>query len=93
MSKFKLNFNNPKTYTGYDLTPLPKMSFTSNRACTMSEKKFNKWLLENATNYTKDDDYMSHMVSCVNIDNMSMADRDMLNIILFGSESVMIDYD
>ena len=92
MEKFKLSFDNPKSYTGMSLTPLPKMSFTSNRSCTISKKKFSQWLIENTKEQVKNDDYKSTLVSCVNYLNMSKADYDMLNLFLFGETSVQIDY-
>ena len=90
---FTLNAKNPKSITGRSLTPLPKMNYSTNRSAINSEKKFSKWLYDNALEEVKGDNYRTTLVKALNPSRLSNADQDFLNLVLFNDTDAKISYE
>jgi len=69
--------------SGRKLSPAPKIDATTSRRINASIKRIDKWLLEECKKETANNDYVQTLLKAVNLNNMSPADRDMLNEILF----------
>jgi len=90
---FTLNAKNPKSISGRSLTPLPKMNYATNRTISTSEKKFAQWLYDNALDEVKGDNYRTTLVKALNPSNLSPADKDFLNLVLFDQTNSKIIYE
>jgi hypothetical protein len=90
---FTLDAKNPKSISGRNLTPLPKMNYSTNRTIINSEKKWNQWLYENALEEVKGDSYQTDLVKAVNPMRLSPADKDFLNMVLFNDTNTKISYE
>lgn len=73
-----------KSKSGRVLTP-PKLNpMTSDRVATNNLRKIDAWLISEAKKEVSGDDYLATLVDGMNPKNVSPADRDMLNEIIFG---------
>jgi predicted ABC-type ATPase len=90
---FTLDAKNPKSISGRNLTPLPKMNYSTNRTIINSEKKWNQWLYDNALEEVKGDSYQTVLVKAVNPVRLSPADKDFLNMVLFNQTNSKITYE
>lgn len=76
----------PTTLSGRRCSPFPKVDCTTNRRAIFTLKRVEEWLIANAieeANYKKDE-YCGRMFENTNIKNLSQADKDAMNIYLFG---------
>jgi hypothetical protein len=87
-----LNFNNPISITGTRLTPLPKQNISA----VNYNKKFTLWLIENAKLECKGKDHLTLLLSFIKPNKrgeITVFDKDNLNMVLFGSVNIKIDYE
>jgi hypothetical protein len=88
----KLNFNNPISKSGKQLTPLPKQ----NISIANYDKKFTLWLIENAKLETKGNNHLTFLLNQIKTDKkgqITISDKDNLNDILFGQTNIEIYYE
>ena len=76
------------TQTGRQTTPFPKLNLKTNRGCTLTIQKVNKWLMENALDEAI---YLRNRLAELdfrhNLNNPSQADLDTAHYYLFGTIS------
>jgi hypothetical protein len=80
---YEIDINNPVSVSGRDLTPLPKLDISTNRKYTNSVKILMAWMLKNAKEEVKGDSYRTSLLEAIDLNNLSISDRDTMNLILF----------
>jgi tRNA G37 N-methylase TrmD len=70
------------TQHGIDTTPTPKF-VPKNQA--LNHKRIDQWLLDNSLRIAQQtrNDFMHTQLKCIDLKNMSQADRDALNVFLW----------
>jgi hypothetical protein len=76
--------------SGRKLSDLPKLDFSTNRKCINSLKRFNKWLIEEAKKEVEDDKLGVMWLNHIELDNITKADLDTINLSLFDDFEVEI---
>lgn len=73
------------TVSGRITSPFPKTDLTNNRKAINTLKRIDAWLIAEAINEAEyiHDDYVKSILLKVN-DKLSKADRDCINVLLFG---------
>ena len=84
--------NNWFSKSGKKLTDLHPLNYSTNRNCTISNKKLYNWLIENALNEAKNNSYLTTLVNAININNISKSDLDTLNLIIFDEIDVYLKF-
>tara|TARA_R110000824_G_scaffold201667_2_gene385746 strand:- start:1849 stop:2124 length:276 start_codon:yes stop_codon:yes gene_type:complete len=74
------------TLSNRETKPFPKIDCDTNRKCTFTEKRVHKWLLEEATKEAKtiNDEWNLLQFECMQLNNLSMSDKDHMSLYLFG---------
>lgn len=70
--------------SGRKLAVAPKIDSTTSRKINATTKRMNAWLLDEAKKEATGDSYLSTLLSGINLANISPADQDTLNEVLFG---------
>lgn len=70
--------------TGRILQPPRLRPMTSSRTVNNAIRKVDEWLLAEAMREAEGDGYITTLLGCINLRNVSPADRDTLNLVVFG---------
>jgi len=87
-----LKKSNLVSKSGRALSELPVIDLTTNRKVSNSIRRLNSWLLDEAKKEADhNNDYFSKvMLKGINLKNITTADRDTINLVLFGETEVEI---
>lgn len=83
--------SNPRSKSGRRLSDLPNLDTSTERKLNSSIKKLNEWLLKEAKIEMRSCDYSSTLLNAINLNNLSKADQDTINLMLFGEEENFIE--
>jgi len=79
-----------QSQSGREMGPAPKIDLGTDRKIANSLKRIDAWLVKEAlieadqSADTNKNDFVTGQINAINLKNVSPADRDMLNVILFG---------
>lgn len=90
IADFKLDAQNPRSITGRQLTPMPRLDGQGERRAINDARNLDIWLHTNALEEVKGNEYQEGFVRGMNPKKLSTSDSHILNDILFGKESVAI---
>jgi len=75
-----------ETLSGRKTTPFPKINLKTNRGCTVTLKRVNNWLMENAlAEAVHNKNRLAELNFKHNLGNPSQSDLDSAHLYLFGS--------
>ncbi len=73
-----------RTKSGRETAPAPRIDATTERKTKKAQFNLDKWLIDEARKEVAGDDHQTTLLKGMNPKNMSPADRDHLNLVLFG---------